>query len=169
MTARKNDVFRRESRIGFGLLALCLLSFLAICILQGCRASAPTPPPAPPAAGAPTREVVLVSADFVYFPFDSATPQDYTSNHDVGSMAAPYILVEGHADVRGPVAYNLALSRRRAEAVARELVKEGTPEEIIQIEARGEAAPVCLELVEACHLRNRRVVVSVLREGEAAP
>jgi outer membrane protein OmpA-like peptidoglycan-associated protein len=61
------------------------------------------------------------------------------------------------------VAYNLALSRRRAETVARELIGQGLHRERVTIQAYGEARPVAPNLNPdgtdnpAGRARNRRV------------
>ena len=52
------------------------------------------------------------------------------------------VRVTGHADRLGPTAYNQALSNRRAESVRRYLIDKGMKPEDIQIEAKGEAAPI---------------------------
>lgn len=67
--------------------------------------------------------------------------------------------VDGFADSKGPEAYNLNLSKKRAETVKKELVKEGIGEGQLEVRAFGEQYPKCPnETVEgrAC---NRRVVV----------
>jgi OOP family OmpA-OmpF porin len=51
------------------------------------------------------------------------------------------ITVEGHADGIGSTAYNLSLSRRRAESVARELIARGVRRDRIAVAAFGEARP----------------------------
>ena len=52
------------------------------------------------------------------------------------------IKLEGHTDNVGTAAYNLTLSRRRAEAVAQELVKQGMRADRVASEAFGETRPV---------------------------
>ena len=47
------------------------------------------------------------------------------------------LVVVGHADVRGPAGYNMALSRRRAAAVKAFLVAQGIPANRIEIRADG--------------------------------
>jgi OmpA family/PEGA domain len=47
------------------------------------------------------------------------------------------LVIVGHADVRGPARYNLALSRRRAEAVRAYLISQGIPADRIEIRADG--------------------------------
>ena len=48
------------------------------------------------------------------------------------------LLVVGHADVRGPARYNLALSKRRAELVKNYLVSQGIPASEIEVRADGQ-------------------------------
>ena len=81
----------------------------------------------------------------------------------------------GHADRIGPMAYNLKLSQRRAEAVKAHLVRLGADAGLVRVSAKGEAEPAtgdgCIEmgpetrrnraLVE-CLQPDRRVAVTVL-------
>jgi len=53
-----------------------------------------------------------------------------------------HVSVEGHADAIGSEAYNLALSERRAEAVARELSYDGVRESQLTTRGYGEKYPV---------------------------
>lgn len=67
-----------------------------------------------------------------------------------------YVFVEGHADERGPQAYNLALSSKRANAVRDLLVSDGVnPDHLFTI-AYGKERPVVLEHHEEAWSRNRR-------------
>ena len=70
-----------------------------------------------------------------------------------------HIEVIGHTDASGPAAYNLTLSRRRAEAVKKALVTKGLESRLIVVKAAGEAKP--LEETEdgASEPQNRRVEV----------
>jgi outer membrane protein OmpA-like peptidoglycan-associated protein len=52
------------------------------------------------------------------------------------------VVLEGHADAIGTQAYNLALSRHRAETVARELIGQGVRRERVAVEAYGESRPI---------------------------
>lgn len=75
------------------------------------------------------------------------------------------VVVTGHADRLGPAAYNLDLSRRRAEAARDYLVKKGMDPRLISIVAKGEALPVMYckgglsPATIACLSPNRRVVI----------
>jgi outer membrane protein OmpA-like peptidoglycan-associated protein len=72
--------------------------------------------------------------------------------------------VEGHADVRGPSAYNLKLSRRRARNVMEALIRAGIPREIIAFEGHGETVPRDRRSSEEAHERNRRVEFVVVQD-----
>jgi OOP family OmpA-OmpF porin len=77
--------------------------------------------------------------------------------------AKPPILVTGHTDGRGGHDYNVALSRRRAEAVQRELQTRLGGGYQYKVEGRGETEPVADEGGpddEKARARNRRVEVS---------
>jgi outer membrane protein OmpA-like peptidoglycan-associated protein len=69
------------------------------------------------------------------------------------------IEVAGHADRSGTVQYNQALSRRRAEAVAAELVRLGVAREEIIITALGESQPLVATADDAREPQNRRVEI----------
>lgn len=72
------------------------------------------------------------------------------------------ILVEGHTDSTQSEDYNLALSQRRAEAVADWLAtRGGLDRERLAVRARGETAPVASNATAAGRALNRRVVISV--------
>ena len=49
--------------------------------------------------------------------------------------------MEGHADRVGNQNYNLELSRRRAEAVRRSLIKNGVPRHLIDVVGYGYSRP----------------------------
>jgi OOP family OmpA-OmpF porin len=80
----------------------------------------------------------------------------------------------GHADRIGSQAYNVDLSRRRAEAVKAYLVQQGIDASVVRIEAKGEADPLtgdgCTDLgpqsgknraLVECLQPDRRVAVTV--------
>jgi outer membrane protein OmpA-like peptidoglycan-associated protein len=69
------------------------------------------------------------------------------------------VLIEGHTDNKGGMAYNVNLSTRRAEAVKQFLVTEGgiAPERLSSA-GRSYKMPVASNKTEAGRARNRRVV-----------
>ncbi|GAA3936677.1 OmpA family protein [Hymenobacter algoricola] len=65
--------------------------------------------------------------------------------------------IAGHTDSRGPVAFNLALSRERAEAARRYLLSKGVAESRLQLRGYGATHPLVSNAAEAGRARNRRV------------
>ena len=70
--------------------------------------------------------------------------------------------IEGHADERGSVEYNLALSLRRANRVRDYLVDVGVPASRLEVAAFGEERPLVEGEGEANWSRNRRAEFVVL-------
>jgi peptidoglycan-associated lipoprotein len=70
--------------------------------------------------------------------------------------------VDGHCDDRGTVQYNLALGKRRAEAVKKYLADLGVAT-TIDTNTYGAGSPVCREATEACWAQNRRAEFTVDR------
>jgi outer membrane protein OmpA-like peptidoglycan-associated protein len=93
---------------------------------------------------------VVVTLPHTYFAFDSFDLDAlarriveriaYVLNHP--RAAARTVALEGHADAIGTEEYNLLLSSRRAETVARELIGQGVRRERITVQAYGESRPV---------------------------
>lgn len=84
------------------------------------------------------------------------------------------ITIEGHTDSHGDDAYNLDLSRRRAESVKAYLVQQGVAEARLHTVGLGEQRPVAPNARpdgsddEAGRQRNRRVEVVLPETGPAA-
>ena len=72
------------------------------------------------------------------------------------------IELEGHADSRGTIEYNLALGAKRAKAVKDYLVSQGIAADRISTISYGKELPLCREESEACWARNRRVHAVIL-------
>jgi outer membrane protein OmpA-like peptidoglycan-associated protein len=79
----------------------------------------------------------------VFFDFNKSdlTSQAVTIVNQAAANAGPahvtQLTVTGHTDTVGSDAYNMRLSRRRAESVAAQLEKDGIPSSEIQIVAKG--------------------------------
>lgn len=71
------------------------------------------------------------------------------------------IRVEGHTDSVGSEAYNMDLSRRRAEAVRNLLVQRGVAGSRLEVVAFGESLPVATNDTEAGRQKNRRVELKI--------
>lgn len=79
----------------------------------------------------------------------------------IGSMDGVVVMLEGHADARGDVEYNEALSAARAESVRDIFVEAGVPAERIAVSAEGETQATAAENdVDALAL-ERRVEISI--------
>jgi iron complex outermembrane receptor protein len=100
--------------------------------------TAPQPAYVPPPVAAPAPKSYLVFFDFNK---SDLTPQAVTivdtaaKNAQAGKVTE--LTVTGHTDTVGSDAYNMRLSRRRAESVAAQLEKDGIPSSEIQIVAKG--------------------------------
>lgn len=69
------------------------------------------------------------------------------------------IAIEGHTSSEGSEAYNLDLSKRRAEAVVADLVRRGLKKDRVSAIGRGESSPIASNADEAGRSLNRRVEV----------
>ncbi|MGH7181353.1 MAG: peptidoglycan-associated lipoprotein Pal [Nitrospiraceae bacterium] len=66
------------------------------------------------------------------------------------------VLIEGHCDERGTLAYNLVLGEKRARTAKKYLQDLGVPVSQLQIISYGETRPSCKEQNETCYQENRR-------------
>ncbi len=66
------------------------------------------------------------------------------------------IRIEGHADERGSVDYNLSLGERRAQAVRDELLKNGIDTKRLRVVSYGEERPLDPRSTEEAWAKNRR-------------
>lgn len=113
---------------------------------------APTPRPpveAPPRVRETPRGIVLTLPE-AYFAYRSAElePRARLAVERIARVLSHpgartrRIILEGHADDIGTTGYNLTLSRRRAETVARELIARGIRRDRVTVAAFGETRPV---------------------------
>ncbi len=102
----------------------------------------------PTAMPAPMPAPVMARSFLVFFDWDKAdlTPEALNIVRKAADSAeatgAAGINVTGHADKSGPDPYNIGLSMRRAEAVKRELVRQGISGNTVDLSARGERDPL---------------------------
>ena len=66
------------------------------------------------------------------------------------------VLIEGHCDERGTLAYNLVLGERRAQSIKDYLRELGVPVSQISVTSYGKERPFCMEHRESCWQQNRR-------------
>ncbi|OEF25877.1 OmpA family protein [Vibrio rumoiensis] len=69
--------------------------------------------------------------------------------------------IVGHTDSTGSAAYNVTLSKKRAEAVADYLEYQGIDASRITTQGLGESNPVAINTTEAGRSKNRRVEVFI--------
>lgn len=159
-------------------MLLALLVTAVSCRDRARTAAAPAaPPPAsasqttPPQANARQQMADLSRArttlgEPVFFDFDESTLRpEARATLDVKVQllrARPELMltIAGHADERGTETYNLALARRRADAVRRYLVDRGVAARRLETMSYGEGRPVDRGHTEAAWARNRRAEFS---------
>lgn len=73
------------------------------------------------------------------------------------------LAIGGHTDSRGADAYNLKLSRERAESVRTFLISQGVSAQRLTATGYGEARPIASNETEEGRAQNRRVEFSILR------
>ena len=79
----------------------------------------------------------------------------------LGKAPARRVQVDGHCDERGTTQYNLALGKKRAEAVKKYLGDLGAAG--LETNTYGKEQPLCREANEDCWARNRRAVFTIER------
>lgn len=123
-------------------------------------APAPAPEPAAP------QKLVL---EGVNFDFDKATlrQEDIGSlDNDVATLKSwgdVDIEVAGHTDSMGSDAYNMKLSKQRAEAVRNFLISRGVAADRLTAKGYGESQPVADNATEEGRFKNRRVELAPLK------
>ncbi len=125
------------------------------------------PVPQTPVLNPVQKQMVEQSVRDIHFAFDRSdiTPeQRAVLQADAEWLKAHpnnFIVIEGDADERGGIAYNVALSDRRAIAARDALLAMGVPAtQILFAVGWGKLYPVCQESDEACWEQNRRAHIS---------
>lgn len=110
--------------------------------------------------------------EMVFFDYDRsdirADMQDVLNRKASALRANPNVTlrIEGHADERGSVEYNLALSLRRANAAREYLAGAGLPAGRFEVAAFGEEQPLDPGQSEEAYARNRRAAFQITRGGD---
>ncbi|MCB9668250.1 MAG: OmpA family protein [Alphaproteobacteria bacterium] len=161
-------------------------ALLALVALAGCAQKAP---PAPveaavvvePAPFVVVEEVVeidpvvtQVHENFsrLYFAFDSAeiNPDSMDVLEQNAKILQEHpdvrVQIEGHADERGTIDYNLALAERRARAVERALTSMGVSEGQLGVVSFGEERPLRTGESPSAFSVNRRAEFRVTRDAD---
>ncbi|KPA14703.1 OmpA/MotB domain-containing protein [Candidatus Magnetomorum sp. HK-1] len=72
--------------------------------------------------------------------------------------------IYGHTDSSGRASYNLKLSKRRAQAVANELLKMGISKDRLMVEGYGHTRPIATNKTKEGRSKNRRVEFKIIWE-----
>lgn len=108
-----------------------------------------------------------VTINNIFFDFDKATlrTESYPELNRLLELLNEYpdmmIRIEGHTDAKGSDTYNLNLSRRRADAVARFLRVNGINTDRLIVEGKGETTPVASNDTKEGRQQNRRVELEI--------
>ena len=128
---------------------------------------APAPAPAPKVEPAPPARIVLDDAT-LHFPNgkNDLAPDATAAVQKVATSLMAYkgsytLVVTGHTSSLGKAAFNKALSKRRADAVAKVLVVAGIPAGSIQTFGAGPDNPIADNKSREGQARNRRVEIEV--------
>ncbi len=98
----------------------------------------------------------------IYFPFNIYSriinPDVLQSDTGYLKQHSAQMWIQGYADIRGDIFYNLVLSYRRAQFVKSQLVKSGVNESQIGFATGwGKLYPTCQATDESCNQQQRRV------------
>ena len=129
--------------------------------------AAPPPPPAPAPVAAPAPAPAPARTYLVFFDWDKADLTDrakqIVAEAAQASTRVQYtrIDVNGYTDRSGSAQYNQKLSVKRAENVAAELVRDGVPKNVIDIQGFGETHPLVPTADGVREPQNRRVEIII--------
>jgi outer membrane protein OmpA-like peptidoglycan-associated protein len=118
-----------------------------------------------------SREIVLRGKGQVLFDYDKAVLKPagiQALGPVVQEMKAQPNLratIVGHTDSDGTDAYNMGLSKRRAEAVRNYLVSQGIASSRLAVDWKGEREPVASNATAEGKAENRRVVITLTPGG----
>ena len=131
---------------------------------------APAPAPAPkavvPAPVVSSTKVTLLADALFDFDKSVIKPEGAAKLNDLAAklkaVTVEVIIVIGHTDSVGSLAYNKKLSLKRAEAVKAYLVKNGVEASRVYTEGKAFSEPVADNKTAAGRALNRRAVVEVV-------
>jgi len=116
-------------------------------------------------AAANEAQAALMDVSVFYFDFDNTTIKADSKNSLIAhsqylaANSSARVVLEGHADERGTVEYNLALAERRALSVSRFLQANGAASSQIETVSFGEERPALMGHNDDSWSQNRRVEI----------
>lgn len=126
---------------------------------------APPPPPPPPAK-------IMLDEAVLHFANGKSdlSAEGVAAVRKVAESLKAYkgeysLTVSGHTDSQGRAAFNKALSKRRADAVAKVLTDAGIPASAVQTVGAGPDQPLVDNKTAANRAKNRRVEIDVKVKG----
>ncbi|MEI6412942.1 MAG: OmpA family protein [Pseudomonadota bacterium] len=137
---------------------------MGVCDAAIVVAQQPAPPPQPPRSVA---QDIVLNAGVDYFDFDKSIlkPKMRALLDDLApKLKDPNIStisIVGHTDNRGKDAYNMRLSKRRADAVREYLAQHGVSTRKMTTDGRGFHEPAADNRTDEGRARNRRVEIHV--------
>ncbi len=111
----------------------------------------------------PQAQDLIQNVKEVYFPFNIysrvVNPDVLKSDGNwLSQNTGSQMWIQGYADIRGDIFYNLVLSYRRAQFVKEKLIQSGVSESRIGFATGwGKLYPVCNATDESCYQQQRRV------------
>ena len=130
-------------------------------------AAPPPPPPAPAPVATPAPAPAPARTYLVFFDWDKADLTDrakqIVAEAAQASTRVQYTRIEvnGYTDRSGTPKYNQKLSLERANNVAAELVSDGVPKNVIDIQGFGETHPLVQTADGVREPQNRRVEIII--------
>jgi peptidoglycan-associated lipoprotein len=125
--------------------------------------SGPSSSLVPPSGSGLADATDLAGLGDIYFDFDQYSirgdARSVLENHArwlQSEAAGKSLVIEGHCDERGTLAYNLVLGEKRARSTKQYLEDLGVPGSRMQTVSYGEVRPFCKDHNEACWSKNRR-------------
>ena len=109
----------------------------------------------------------------VHFRFDRTDFADPGDETALGHLARAIranpgtrLEIEAHADQSGSDAYNVRLSRKRAQQLVKRLMALGMDRAVVvKIGYYGEKRPLCRESNSSCRQQNRRGIIRIIPAG----
>ena len=110
-------------------------------------------------------EAALRDQTVFYFDFDQSSIKEDGKKalkahaKYLAANSSAKVTLEGHADERGTIEYNLALGERRSMSVRSFLLSNGAKAEQLKVVSYGEERPAVMGHSEEAYAQNRRVEV----------
>ncbi|MEN8250339.1 MAG: OmpA family protein [Bacteroidota bacterium] len=119
---------------------------------------------------APIEKQVTITLNNIFFAFDQVSllaesmPELNRLTKFMNEYPSVKVSITGHTDNTGPEEYNMDLSKRRAEAVAKYLIGKEIDKSRIIIEFFGESKPIVSNDTKVSRRKNRRVEFTIIEK-----